>query len=298
MLCLIVFLRELSGNLNRTEISEECLVQNSYFDNLGTLISEGGAIYKTTESALRILSSVFSFCSALNAGGAIKAVGGIFEVSGTCLYYCYVRTAQDAYHGNGLYVTSKSNIGLISFLRCGSSKDISGDSSIFVYSGPVVIETANFSCCDGTGGAASVFFYYLVSASSMSYSNVVNGTNACGIAIITVSYTTRYMNMLHLRCYWALNFVDCSPIYDSCLFFNWPCRRYIYFMLFRFSWMSLHNCNSIYSSNFSHIIRRLHFGSAPNHHLSKYIPFSLKISFFLFLVSRIKIDLKWILVLL
>jgi len=222
MLYLIVFLRELSGNLNRTEISEECLVQNSYFYYLGTSISEGGAIYKTSESALRISSSVFSFCSALNVGGAIKAVGGIFEVSGTCLYCCYVRTAQDAYHGNGIYVTSKANIGLISLLRCGASKDTSGDSSIFVYSGPVVIETANFSCCDGTGGAASVFFYYLISASSMSFSNVVNGINACGIVIITgSSYTTRYMNMLHLRCYWALNFIDNSPpIFNSCLFFN------------------------------------------------------------------------------
>jgi len=222
MLCLIVFLRELSGNLNRTEISEECLVEKSYFYYLGTSISEGGAIYKTTESALRILSSVFSVCSAQTAGGAVKAVGGNFDVSGTCLYYCYVRTVADNYFGNGIYVKSNTNIGLISFLKCGSSKESSADTSLYVLNGPSVIENANFSCCHGTGGASSVFFDSMISVSSMSYSNVAYGINACGIVFVPgISTTIRFMNMLHMRCYWQLNFVNQpNTVFVSCQYFN------------------------------------------------------------------------------
>ena len=222
MIIFLLFLQELRGNQNRTVINGECFVEKAYFYNLGSLVNDGGAILKTSSSDLRILNSIFSSCSAQLTGGAIKAIGGFFQTIYTCLNNCNVRTVKDNYFGNGFYIQSNTSIDLISFLKCGVSKESSADSSIYVLNGPAVIENSNFTCCHGTGGASSVFFDSMLSSSKMSYSNVAYGISNCGIVIVPGNPTTiNNMNMLHMRCNWQLNFVyRPNSFFISCLYFN------------------------------------------------------------------------------
>ena len=211
----------INKNSSRLILNNQFEIYYCLFYNLGSLINQGGAIYKSGSFFLKIFYCSFHLCTSENNGGALYILDNSTLLNFNCFYKCFIRLSIDNYFGNCFYINSFSKFNFSSSLLCGYSVSTCSDSSFFFTIKQVDSNNINCSNCYSNGGASGILYDFINTLSTINYLNVDKGIAAHAICFHSaLNVQMNYINFINQQSneLWWTHYSGISV--NHCFIFN------------------------------------------------------------------------------